>query len=91
VVFGFEVQGYPASSTGFPVADDQMTRTIERPVIVAGRLFDPRRTDEARPLGDDYAEAGDYYRRQAKDAMETVRDVLARARDAFNERRARRE
>jgi hypothetical protein len=28
------------------VADDQMTRTIERPVIVAGRLFDPRRTDE---------------------------------------------
>ena len=46
VVFGFEVQGYPAASTGFPVADDQMTRTIERPVIVAGRLFDPRRTDE---------------------------------------------
>ena len=50
-----------------------------------------RRTEEPRPLGDDYAEAGDYYRRQAKDAMATVNDVLARARDAFNERRARRE
>ena len=50
-----------------------------------------RRTEEPRPLGDDYAEAGDYYRRQAKDAMETVTDVLTRARDAFNERRARRE
>jgi MacB-like periplasmic core domain/FtsX-like permease family len=46
VVFGFEVQGYPGASTGFPVGDDQMTRTIERPVIVAGRLFNPRRTDE---------------------------------------------
>ena len=46
VVFGFEAQGYPAASTGFPLADDQMTRTIERPVIVAGRLFNPRRADE---------------------------------------------
>jgi MacB-like periplasmic core domain/FtsX-like permease family len=46
VVFGFEVQGYPGASTGFPLADGQMTRTIERPVMVAGRLFNPRRTDE---------------------------------------------
>jgi ABC-type lipoprotein release transport system permease subunit len=46
VVFGFEVQGYPAASSGFPLADDQMTRTIERPVILAGRLFNPRRADE---------------------------------------------
>ena len=46
VVFGFEAQGYPAASTGFPLADDQMTRTIERPVMVAGRLFNPRRADE---------------------------------------------
>ncbi|HEX3389989.1 MAG TPA: hypothetical protein VHT94_13190, partial [Streptosporangiaceae bacterium] len=46
VVFGFEVQGYPAASTGFPVADDQMTRTIERPVMLAGRLANPQRADE---------------------------------------------
>ena len=46
VVFGFEAQGYTAASTGFPLADDQMARTIERPVILAGRLFNPRRADE---------------------------------------------
>ena len=46
VVFGFEAQGYTAASTGFPLGDDQMTRTIERPVILAGRLFNPRRADE---------------------------------------------
>ena len=45
-MFGFEAQGYTAASTGFPLADDQMTRTIERPVILAGRLFNPRRADE---------------------------------------------
>ena len=38
VVFGFEAQSYTAvSARGFPLADDQMTRTIERPVILAGR------------------------------------------------------
>jgi len=46
VAFGFEAQGYPGASTGFPLADDQMTRTIERPVILAGRLFNPHRADE---------------------------------------------
>ncbi|MGO9222089.1 MAG: FtsX-like permease family protein [Streptosporangiaceae bacterium] len=46
VAFGFEVQGYTAASSGFPLADDQMTRTIERPVILAGRLFNPHRVDE---------------------------------------------
>jgi hypothetical protein len=46
VTFGFEAQGYPAASSGFPLADDQMTQTIERPVILAGRLFNPRRVDE---------------------------------------------
>jgi hypothetical protein len=44
VAFGFEAQGY--SSAEFTLADDQMTRTIERPVILAGRLFNPRRVDE---------------------------------------------
>src|ERR1700729_1388121 len=47
VVFGYEAQGYTGASTGFPLADDQMTRTIERPVMVAGRLFNPRRAYEA--------------------------------------------
>jgi FtsX-like permease family protein len=46
VAFGFEAQGYPAESSAFPLADDQMTRTIERPVILAGRLFNPHRADE---------------------------------------------
>ena len=46
VVFGSQAQGFPAASSGFPLADDQMTRTIERPVILAGRLFNPRRADE---------------------------------------------
>jgi hypothetical protein len=46
VAFGFEARGYPGASTGFPLADDQMTRTIERPVILAGRLFNPHRADE---------------------------------------------
>jgi FtsX-like permease family protein len=46
VVFGYEAQGYPGATTGFPLADDQMTHTIERPVMVAGRLFNPRRADE---------------------------------------------
>ena len=50
-----------------------------------------RRGQEPRPLGDDYAEAGEYYRRQAKSAVDAVNDVINRARDAFNDRRTRRE
>ena len=46
VVFGYQAQGYPTASTGFPLADDQMARTIERPVMLAGRMFNPRRADE---------------------------------------------
>jgi hypothetical protein len=46
VVFGYQAQGFTGASTGFPLADDQMTRTIERPVMMAGRLFNPRRADQ---------------------------------------------
>lgn len=48
-----------------------------------------RRGQEPRPLGDDYAEAGEYYRRQAKSAVDAVSDVINRAREAFNDRRTR--
>jgi hypothetical protein len=46
VVFGFELDCCLAASTGFPPADDEMTRTIERPVMLEGRLFNPDRADE---------------------------------------------
>ena len=36
----------PDASTGFPPIGDEMTRTIERPVLLAGRLFNPGRVDE---------------------------------------------
>ncbi|HEY3653195.1 MAG TPA: hypothetical protein VGL33_34880 [Streptosporangiaceae bacterium] len=49
VVFGFELQCCPDANTGFPPADDDMTRTIERPVMLEGRLFDPERADEIVP------------------------------------------
>ncbi len=46
VTFGFALDCCPDASTGFPPADDEMTRTIERPVMLAGRLFNPDRVDE---------------------------------------------
>jgi FtsX-like permease family len=46
VTFGFALDCCPAASTGFPPADSELTRTIERPVILAGRLFNPNRADE---------------------------------------------
>ena len=32
---------------GNPPADDELMRTVERPVVLAGRMFDPTRPDEA--------------------------------------------
>lgn len=44
----------------------------------------PRRGDADRPLGDDVAEAADFYGEQSRRAAASVGDVLTRARDAFN-------
>jgi hypothetical protein len=46
VVFGFSLPCCRGAATGFPVTDDQLTRTIERPVLLAGRLFNPHRADQ---------------------------------------------
>lgn len=46
VTFGFALDCCPAAGTGFPPADSQFTRTLERPVVLDGRLFDPGRADE---------------------------------------------
>ncbi len=44
----FVMGGYPlaAQNTGFPPGDSQVFRTIERPVVLQGRLLNPNRVDE---------------------------------------------
>ncbi|NED99927.1 ABC transporter permease [Phytoactinopolyspora halotolerans] len=50
VVGGFDVAEVPPEyrdeAAAFPPGDDEVMRTIERPVILEGRLFDPARADE---------------------------------------------
>lgn len=45
-VTGAAVAGLPAAQVGFPPGDGQVMRTIERPPLLRGRLFSPRRADE---------------------------------------------
>jgi FtsX-like permease family len=41
------IEGLPDDgNAAFPLLDDEMFRTLERPVILSGRLFDQRRQDE---------------------------------------------
>jgi hypothetical protein len=46
VAFGFALDCCPDAGTEFPSTDHQFTRTIERPVMVAGRPVDTERVDE---------------------------------------------
>src|SRR6185437_7425142 len=46
VTFGFQVACCPDAGTGFPPIGDEYGRTIERPYLLAGRMFDPARVDE---------------------------------------------
>src|SRR5215470_1344429 len=42
----FELDGVPGAQTMFPFADSQVMRTVERPVVLQGRVFSPGRADE---------------------------------------------
>jgi hypothetical protein len=44
--FGFGLSCCLQASSNFPPIGDAMTQTLERPVMLAGRVFDPRRADE---------------------------------------------
>jgi ABC-type lipoprotein release transport system permease subunit len=46
VTFGFALSCCPDAGTGFPPIGDEYGRTIERPYMLAGRMFDPARVDE---------------------------------------------
>jgi hypothetical protein len=46
VTFGFSLDCCPDVSTGFPPIGPELTRTLERPVMEAGRLPHPGRADE---------------------------------------------
>jgi cell division protein FtsX len=47
VDYAMTIDGVDGSSLGFPFADDHFGRTLERPVVFAGRMFNPAKADEA--------------------------------------------
>ncbi len=46
VVFGFSVDCCPGASSGFPPIGDEIAQTLERPALLAGRVFNPGRANE---------------------------------------------
>jgi ABC-type lipoprotein release transport system permease subunit len=46
VDYNFTTVGFSGDGAGFPPADDEINRTIEKPVIFEGRTLDPTRADE---------------------------------------------
>lgn len=46
VDYSIEVTDPRGGELSFPLADDEAMRTIERPVVLQGRVFDPTRVDE---------------------------------------------
>jgi hypothetical protein len=51
--------------------------------ILAGDYI--KRGEEPPPLTDDFKQAGDYYGDKAREAVNTVSDIVGRARDAFGQ------
>ncbi len=45
VVFGFSLPCCPGAGAAFPPVDDQFTTTLERPVMLAGRVYNPHRDE----------------------------------------------
>jgi ABC-type lipoprotein release transport system permease subunit len=52
VASGTSLPCCPGAGVGFPPVDDQLTTTLERPALLAGRVYNPHRVDEvvATPL-----------------------------------------
>jgi hypothetical protein len=46
VYFGAAVDGLPGVNIGFPPANAEAGQAVERPVVLAGRRYDPARADE---------------------------------------------
>src|SRR6202034_1217978 len=46
VYYGGSIEGMDGGDVGFPRANDGVGQTVERPVVLAGRVDNPRRVDE---------------------------------------------